>query len=183
MDRSFSELGRLLSYILRHNPSSAGIVLDEHGWASVDELVAAVSRKKPFSADTLREIVRLDDKQRYSFSEDGTKIRANQGHSIKVDVELEEKLPPRVLYHGTACKYTEAIEREGLRPKTRLYVHLSGDVQTARAVGARHGEVVVYRINAAKMVADGHKFYRSVNNVWLVGEVPAVYLERIESEA
>lgn len=124
----------------------------------------------------LEEIVRTDNKQRYSFNEDKTLIRANQGHSIPVDVELEEKEPPIVLYHGTGEKYVESIDRRGLIPKSRLYVHLSSNIVTAVNVGKRHGTPVVYEIDAGQMYKDGYKFYESANKVWLTKEVPIKYM-------
>ncbi len=124
------------------------------------------------------EIVRTDEKQRCSFNEDKTKIRANQGHSVPVDVELIAATPPEVLYHGTGEKYVDSIETLGLIPKTRLYVHLSGDYDTAFKVGARHGKPRIYQVHSGKMAADGCTFYRSVNGVWLTKAVPAQYLTR-----
>ena len=124
----------------------------------------------------LEEIVRTDNKQRYSFNEDKTKIRANQGHSIPVDVELEQKTPPDVLWHGTGEKYVSSIKAEGLIPKTRLYVHLSADPDTAIKVGSRHGKPVVYEVAAKEMQADGYVFFQSVNGVWLTKHVPVKYL-------
>ena len=120
----------------------------------------------------LEEIVRTDNKQRYSFNDDKTKIRANQGHSIPVDVELEQKTPPDVLWHGTGEKYVSSIEAEGLIPKTRLYVHLSSDPDTAIKVGSRHGKPVVYEVAAKEMQEDGYVFFQSVNGVWLTKHVP-----------
>ena len=119
-----------------------------------------------------------DSKGRYSFNEDKTLIRCNQGHSIPVDVELEEKQPPEFLYHGTGEKYVVSIDQIGLIPKSRLYVHLSNDVDTAEKVGQRHGKEVVYQVASGQMHRDGYKFYLSVNNVWLTKEVPTKYLER-----
>ena len=130
--------------------------------------------------DTLEEIVRTDEKQRYSFNEDHTLLRANQGHSIPVDVELEEKNPPDVLWHGTGEKYVASIEAQGLIPKSRLYVHLSSDVDTAKKVGSRHGKPVVYQVDCRKMAEDGFIFYLSVNKVWLTKAVPAKYLSKAE---
>ena len=135
---------RFLSFILRHKPDAVGITLDEHGWASVEELIAAVSPTHPLDMAMLEEIVRTDDKMRYSFNEDKTLIRANQGHSIPVDVELAEKQPPAILYHGTGVKYVDSINGEGLIPKSRLYVHLSATRETAVNVGERHGIPVVF---------------------------------------
>ena len=173
---SLTEISRYLSLILRHHPETIGITLDEHGWADVDELIAGISRTRPFTKEMLEESVRTDEKMRYSFSEDKSLIRANQGHSVPVDVELAESIPPAVLYHGTAQKYVSSIDRIGLIPKSRLYVHLSCDLDTAVKVGKRHGKVVVYRVDTAGMARDGYKFYQSANHVWLTKEVPAKYL-------
>ena len=171
-----NETSKFIALILRHKPETIGITLDELGWANVDELIQGVSKTHPLSIELLEEIVRTDDKQRYSFNEDHTLIRANQGHSIPVDVELEEKTPPDILYHGTGLKYTESIDRQGLIPKSRLYVHLSADYDTAVKVGQRHGKPVVYQVKAGKMTADGYKFYLSVNGVWLTKRVLPEYL-------
>lgn len=131
--------------------------------------------------EMLEEIVRTDNKQRYSFNEDRTLIRANQGHSIPVDVELPVTEPPEILWHGTGRKYVESIDQTGLLPKGRLYVHLSQDTETAVKVGSRHGRAVVYRVKSGRMAADGYLFYRSVNGVWLTKEVPVQYLEKCVS--
>ena len=128
---------------------------------------------------TLEEIARTDEKQRYSFNEDHTLIRANQGHSIPVDVELEEKNPPDILWHGTGEKYVSSIDLQGLIPKSRLYVHLSTDLETARKVGSRHGKPVIYEIDCKKMSADGYKFFESVNHVWLTKKVPVRYMRKL----
>ncbi len=170
--------GKFIALILRHKPEVIGIHLDKHGWANVDELIAGISKTQKFDRAMLEEIVRTDNKQRYSFNEDKTKIRANQGHSIPVDVELEQKTPPDILWHGTGEKYVSSIEAEGLIPKTRLYVHLSSDPDTAIKVGSRHGKPVVYEVAAKKMQDDGHVFFQSVNGVWLTRHVPAKYLRR-----
>lgn len=175
-------VSKYISLILRHKPEAIGISLDEHGWANVDELIAGIAAQQPFTMEMLEEIVKTDNKQRYSFNEDKTLIRANQGHSIPVDVELEEKTPPDILYHGTGLKYTESIDRQGLIPKSRLYVHLSEDYDTAVKVGHRHGKPVVYQVNARKMSAGGYKFYLSVNGVWLTKMVLPEYLSKAHSE-
>lgn len=175
---SLKELSKYISLILRHKPETIGISLDEHGWANVDELIAGIAQHKRIDMDILEEIVRTDEKQRYSFNEDKTLIRANQGHSIPVDVELEEKEPPEILLHGTGEKYVASIDRQGLISKTRLYVHLSKDEETAIKVGSRHGKPVVYTVNAKKMFDDGYKFYLSANGVWLTKEVPVEYLSK-----
>ena len=136
------ETSKYMSLILRHKPETIGITLDEHGWADVDELIEGISRTQNFNMDILEKIVRTDEKQRYSFNDDKTKIRANQGHSIEVDVELEEKEPPEILWHGTGEKFATSIDNIGLIPKSRLYVHLSKDEETATIVGRRHGKPV-----------------------------------------
>lgn len=175
---SIQETSKFISLILRHKPETIGITLDEHGWANVDELIEGISKTHEINREILEEIVRTDNKQRYSFNEDKTLIRANQGHSIPVDVELEEVEPPKYLYHGTGEKYRESIDAEGLKSKSRLYVHLSEDIETATKVGSRHGKPVVYRVFAGWMHKNGFRFYRSVNGVWLTKDVPTKYIKR-----
>ena len=175
---SLKETSKYMSLILRHKPDAIGITLDEYGWANVDELIAGIAKDNEFNMEILEEIVRTDEKQRYSFNEDKTLIRANQGHSIPVDVELEEKEPPEILYHGTGEKYVSSIDAQGLIPKSRLYVHLSKDEETAVKVGSRHGKPVIYIVKAKQMYEDGYKFYISENGVWLTKEVPVKYLEK-----
>ena len=174
-----TKTSRYISLILRHKPEVIGITLDEHGWADVQQLIAGVSKTNPINMGILEEIVRTDDKQRYSFNEDKTLIRANQGHSIPVDVELPERTPPAILYHGTGEKYVPYIDQDGLIPKSRLYVHLTDKYDTAVTVGKRHGRPVVYEIDSAKMMEDGFIFYLSVNGVWLTKRVPVKYLKTI----
>lgn len=178
-----SRLGRFLSLVLRHNPGAAGISLDEHGWANVDELLNGVRRTgRQIDMETLEHIVRENNKQRYSFNEDHTRIRANQGHSLQVDVELRQMDPPQYLYHGTATRFLPAIQTEGLKKMSRQYVHLSGDYQTATAVGRRHGTPVVLRIDAETMAQDGVTFYRSENEIWLCDYVSPEYFCVADSE-
>lgn len=174
------DISRFISLILRHRPEAAGVTLDGHGWADVDELIRGVNRTHPLTKELLEKIVRTDEKQRYSFNEDHTKIRANQGHSVKVDVEPEELRPPEFLFHGTGEKYAASIEKEGLLPKSRLFVHLSSDRTTAETVGSRHGRPVVYIVSSGKMADRGHRFFRSVNGVWMTESVPPEYLKRME---
>lgn len=183
MTKDEKETSKYISLILRHKPETIGISLDEHGWADVQELIKGVSKTHPLNMESLVRIVEEDEKQRYSFNNDNTLIRANQGHSIPVDVELEEVVPPEILYHGTGEKYVSSIDKQGLIPKSRLYVHISGDEDTAISVGRRHGKPVVYRIRSGEMHRDGFIFFRSVNGVWLTKEVPAKYLEKVVSEA
>ena len=179
---SLNSISRFISLILRHKPEAIGITLDEHGWADVEELIAGIAKQQPFTMEMLEEIVRTDEKQRYSFNESKPLIRANQGHSVPVDVELEEKTPPEILYHGTGQKYTESIDRQGLVPRSRLYVHLSPDYDTAVKVGRRHGTPVVYRVHSGSMAADGYRFFLSANGVWLTKEVPSGYLTKSGTE-
>ena len=173
---SLRDVSKYMSLILRHKPETIGISLDEHGWANVEDLITGIAKDNEFNMEILEEIVRRDEKQRYSFNEDKTLIRANQGHSIPVDVELEEWVPPEILWHGTGEKYVESIDREGLISKSRLYAHLSKDEDTAIKVGSRHGKPVIYNVKAKQMYDDGYKFYLSVNGVWLTKEVPVKYL-------
>lgn len=175
---NLTKTSKYLSLILRHKPEAAGITLDGHGWADVEELIAGIRKTRKFDREMLEEIVRTDNKQRYSFNEDRTKIRANQGHSISVDVELSVTRPPQTLWHGTGEKYVASIDQNGLLPKGRLYVHLSADRETAVKVGSRHGRPVIYQVDSAQMAADGLLFYRSVNGVWLTEKVPVRYLKK-----
>lgn len=171
------KIGRFLSLVLRHNPSAAGVLLDPNGWADVNELLSGVAKAgKRIDKETLERIVRENSKQRYSFNEDHTKIRANQGHSVGVDVELTPAKPPQYLYHGTADRFIKAIRQEGLKKGSRQHVHLSRDRQTAVSVGRRHGNPVVLVVDAVKMEQEGHVFYRSENGVWLCTAVPANYI-------
>lgn len=176
-----NELSKLLSLILRHKPDTIGITLDEHGWANVDELIVGISKRHAFDMETLQKIVSTDSKQRYSFNEDMTLIRANQGHSVSVDVELIKKIPPTVLYHGTAEKYVTAIDGQGLISKSRLYVHLSADIETAIKVGWRHGIPVIYEVFTGIMYEDGYDFFQAVNGVWLTKKVEPRYLRKLQN--
>lgn len=177
---SYKETSKLISLILRHKPETIGITLDEHGWANVDELIVGIAKFQPIDMVMLEQIVAEDEKQRYSFNDDKTLIRANQGHSVPVDVELEEKKPPELLFHGTGEKYVSSIDAKGLIPKSRLYVHLSSEKDTANMVGQRHGKSVIYIVKSREMFEDGYKFFLSVNGVWLTKEVPVLYLEKTE---
>ena len=163
---------RFLSLILRHKPEVIGTSLDERGWADVDDVLDGMG----ISRDTLDEIVRIDAKGRYEYNDTGNKIRARQGHSVDVDVELEEKEPPDILYHGTTARFMSAIQTVGIIPMSRKYVHLSVDKETASKVGARHGKPVILEIKAKQMYKDGNKFYLSRNGVWLTDSVKPEYL-------
>jgi len=172
------KISKFLSLVLRHNPTAANITLDVHGWADVNELLEGMNRENRTSVtlDDLKDVVASNDKQRFMFNEDCTKIRANQGHSVKVDVELKEVQPPEYLYHGTVERFIGSIKTDGLRPQSRLHVHLSSDEETAVKVGIRRGKPVILTVNAGKMSADGYIFYLSENGVWLTEHVPTEYL-------
>lgn len=178
-EKDLIKISCYICLLLRHKPEAAGLTIDEHGWVDVKELIEGVSATKaPLTIEELEYIVDTDDKGRYSFNEDKTLIRANQGHSIPVDVELDEVTPPDVLWHGTGEKYINSIESIGIIPKSRLYVHLSADYETAVAVGSRHGKPVVYQVNAIEMSKEGYKFFLSKNKVWLTKKVPVKFLKK-----
>jgi len=166
-----------MSLVLRHEPEKYGLTLDEHGWVKVDDLIAAANRAGvPLTHATLQQVVAENEKQRFAFSEDGVSIRARQGHSITVDLELVPLDPPAQLYHGTATRFLESIRQQGLLRGSRQHVHLSADVVTALKVGQRHGKPVVLTVRSSAMHLDGFRFYQSENRVWLVNSVPASYL-------
>lgn len=174
----YDKLSVFVSLILRHKPDAAGIQLDEHGWANVDELIEGINNTgRKIDKEILYEIVKTDNKKRYSFNENKTLIRANQGHSIPVDVELQEQQPPQFLFHGTADRFLDSIMTEGLKSMSRLYVHLSKDKETAVKVGKRHGNPIVLKIRAKEMFDDGIKFYLSQNGVWLTKNVDNKYID------
>lgn len=174
--KTLTEMSKLIALVLRHKPEKLGLTLDEHGWCDASALVERLNAIQPFTMETLERIVAEDSKQRYAFNADRTHIRANQGHSITVDVELPVANPPAILYHGTAERFVDSILRTGLVPRSRLYVHLSAEQETARVVGARHGKPVIFAVDAARMAADGVPFFLSVNGVWLTRAVPSQYL-------
>ena len=178
---SKDKLSVFISLILRHKPSEIGITLDNHGWADVNELIDGINRSgRSIDMKLLEEIVKTDNKGRYSFNEDKTLIRANQGHSIPVDVGLKEVIPPDILYHGTAMRFIDSIKQQGIKSMSRLYVHLSKDLDTAIKVGNRHGKSVVLRIDTKKMFEEGIKFYLSENGVWLTKFVDWKYVKGFE---
>jgi putative RNA 2'-phosphotransferase len=176
-----TELSKFLSYVLRHKPDAIGIELADDGWIDVDVLLAACrAHKKAIAREVLEEIVRTSPKQRFAFSDDGTKIRASQGHSVAVVLGYDAVEPPEYLFHGTAEKLVDAIRREGLKRMARHHVHLSPDRTTAHQVGQRKGRVVTFRVAAGRMHADGHEFFCSENGVWLTDRVPPEYLDLVE---
>ncbi|NHZ42543.1 RNA 2'-phosphotransferase [Massilia aquatica] len=167
------KVSKFLSLILRHSPATIKLKLDENGWADIDELLAgAASHGTRINRKLLDDVVADNDKKRFSISDDGKRIRANQGHSVKgVDLELMPVTPPQVLYHGTASRFSASIREKGLIPGTRHHVHLSADTATAVSVGQRHGMPVVLTIDALALHEQGQPFYLSANGVWLTGPV------------
>lgn len=175
------ETSKLLSYVLRHRPDSIGLQLDANGWADVGELLQRLAEHgKPVARELLDRVVAENDKQRFAFDAARTRIRASQGHSIGIELGLQPVQPPDELYHGTASRFVTSILAIGLRPGSRQHVHLSGDVDTARRVGARHGFPVILHVDTARMRADGALFYRSDNGVWLTGPVAPRYLHVLD---
>ncbi|MUL36173.1 RNA 2'-phosphotransferase [Gloeocapsopsis dulcis] len=174
------KISKYLSKHLRHQPERLGLKLTLGGWVKVDELLMACAKNAfPISRSELDEVVAKNDKKRFSFDATKTLIRANQGHSVEIDLQLEPAIPPNVLYHGTGHKAVNLIQQHGLNKMSRHHVHLSPDIETARKVGARHGRSVVFAIDTAAMQQAGYTFYCADNGVWLVDSVPTDYLHRI----
>ena len=172
-----NHIGKFICLILRHKPNSIGISLDENGWANTQELLNGLNAAgKKVDIEQLINIVNTDNKRRFSFNSDKSKIRANQGHSIPVNLGLLELVPPTILYHGTSEKFIESIKQNGIQKRSRQYVHLSSNIETAVAVGKRHGNPIVLKINTEQMFLDGYKFYLSENGVWLTDNVPYQYV-------
>lgn len=179
MANNDTSTSKLLSLVLRHKPEAIGISLDAQGWIGVDELLHAMQASgKQLTRAELERIVETNEKQRFAFSPDGRSIRANQGHSIQVDLKLVAQVPPPKLYHGTANRFLESILVEGLKPGARHHVHLSSNIDVARSVGARHGKPVILVVESHAMHASGHSFYRSANGVWLTDLVPVFFLSQ-----
>lgn len=167
----------MLSRFLRHDPGALGLTLQPGGWVRVEDLLGALAaRGVHVTRERLAEVVENNDKQRFAFDTTGERIRANQGHSAPVDLQLSPVSPPRVLYHGTSEARVEAILVGGLRAMSRHHVHLSVDVETARRVGARHGRPVILEVDAGGLHAAGFVFFRSENGVWLTDHVPPAFL-------
>jgi putative RNA 2'-phosphotransferase len=169
---------KFLSLVLRHQPQKIGIELDSSGWTSIEGLIEAMRRNgKRITREQLDHVVATNDKQRFVISEDGTRIRANQGHSVEVDLGYEPASPPEFLIHGTPSKSVEAIRREGLKKMNRHHVHMHADSSVARAVGARRGAPVLLRIRSQEMAQAGFVFYVSANQVWLTDHVPPEFID------
>lgn len=170
-------ISKFISFILRHNKGEVDIKVDEHGWCNVEELIGVVAeRNKGFNMAMLERIVAEDSKNRYSFNDDKTLIRANQGHSIAVDLDLKPVKPPTVLYHGTASRFLDNIKKDGIKSMSRNHVHMSDSIENAFNIGKRHGHPIVLEIDTESMYKDKYNFYRSENGVWLTDFVPEKYI-------
>ncbi|WP_438300047.1 RNA 2'-phosphotransferase [Pseudomonas sp. NMS19W] len=172
------ETSKFLSFVLRHEPQAIGLTLDSEGWANIDALIDGAARDgRTLDRTLIENVVASSDKKRFSISPDGQSIRAVQGHSTKsVELQFEEKQPPETLYHGTATRFMDSINEQGLIPGSRHHVHLSQETDTASAVGQRYGTVVILQVAARQMQEQGFKFYQAENGVWLTERVPAEFL-------
>lgn len=180
MSKRLVTVSKFISKHLRHEPDALGLTLAPGGWVAVDDLLAGARRVGfPISVEELQQVVAESDKQRFAFDAAGTLIRANQGHSTEVELDLPEAAPPDLLYHGTVPKFLDAILADGLKKMARHDVHLSPDVATATKVGERRGKAVLLVVDAQAMAADGYKFRVSANGVWLTDHVPPKYLRRL----
>jgi len=177
-DKQKINISKFLSLILRHSPETIDLQLDENGWAEVEELLSkSALHRQPFTKEELEAIVADNDKQRFSFNDDHSKIRANQGHSVNIQLDLAPQEPPAVLYHGTVQKFLPNIQQEGLQKMSRQHVHLSEDKETAKKVGSRRGVPVILNVRSGQMQEDGMLFYLSENGVWLTDSVPVKYID------
>lgn len=184
MTNDLVRTSKFLSLVLRHKPESIGLTLDAQGWAAIADLVEATAKSgKPLSRELIAEVVAKSDKQRFALSPDGERIRANQGHSVDVELGLARAVPPAILYHGTADRFLASIHAQGLHAGSRQHVHLSRDEPTAIKVGSRHGRPVVLTIQAGGMYAAGHAFLLSDNGVWLTDAVPPQFIDFPEDTA
>lgn len=177
MSRKSEPTSKFLSYVLRRKPEAIGLALDSEGWAEIDQLIKlANGHGTKLSRELLLEVVATSDKNRFAFSPGGSRIRANQGHSIRVDLNLQPLTPPQALFHGTATRFASSIRARGLVAGSRQYVHLSADRSTALQVGKRYGQPLLLEVEALAMSRNGHDFFMSANGIWLTRSVPAAYL-------
>ena len=182
MKPNHKKISKFLSLVLRHKPEIIQLNLDENGWAKTEELLHQLAKhNRKISFPILEEVVANNDKQRFAFNTDKTKIRASQGHSIDISLGYQSVRPPRILYHGTATRFLDSILEKGLLKRNRHHVHLSKDIHTASNVGSRHGKVVILEIRAKEMHEAGFEFFVSENQVWLTDYVPVEYLSLVET--
>ncbi len=179
MAANLTKISKYLSFVLRHRPEAIGLTLDSNGWALIDELISKTTQYQ-LTPELIATAVQTNDKQRFRLSEDGRKIKANQGHSIEVDLDLEPVEPPEQLYHGTAVRFIASIQKNGLQKMKRHHVHLSESAAVAKNVGSRYGKPIILSIAARQMAHDGFRFYKTVNNVWLVDQVPYKYISTLD---
>lgn len=178
-EKEITRISKLLSLVLRHQPQNIGITLDESGWTNVAVLIRQINHKGVnISFELLQQVVQHNNKQRFAFNQDKTKIRANQGHSLTVDLGYKPTMPPAILYHGTSEQSLASILKSGIEKRKRHHVHLSVYPETALQVGRRHGKPIILEVDAAGMQRDGFCFYLSENKVWLTDQVPAKYLTK-----
>lgn len=172
------KISTFMSLVLRHKPQEIGLQLDENGWTTVSDFLTKMNAKgNTLDFASLEEIVATNDKKRFAFNDDKTKIRASQGHSVTIDLALNEIIPPEALFHGTVEKFMSEIKLKGLLKMSRQHVHLSNDKETAIKVGSRRGNAIILIVNSAEMHQDGYKFFQSENGVWLTDHVPAKYIQ------
>ena len=173
-----NKISKFLSLILRHSPEKIGLELDSAGWTNVDDLLTKMnSNGQSINFDILQFIVETNKKKRFGFNSDKTQIRANQGHSIKIEHGFKSIIPPEILYHGTGEKSIESILKTGIEKRNRHHVHLSADKETALKVGQRHGKPVILEVQSLEMKENGYEFYLSENNVWLTDFVPTKFIK------
>jgi putative RNA 2'-phosphotransferase len=176
-EKETTHISKFLSLVLRHQPETIGIQLDENGWANVDDLIEKVNALGvSLNKELLIHVVEKNTKKRFAFDESQGKIRASQGHSIDVELGYKNQQPPKFLYHGTGEQNVESIEKSGIEKRDRQHVHLSNDLETAIKVGQRHGKPFVFHVSALDMYNNGYAFFLSENNVWLTDHVPTKYL-------
>jgi putative RNA 2'-phosphotransferase len=173
------QLSKFLSLVLRHKPELIHLNMDSNGWVDISELINNANKYSHMhlNNEIIKDIVKNNDKQRFIIDNENNKIRANQGHSIKIDLKLDPQIPPDELYHGTATRFLELIKKDGIKPMSRQYVHLSMTVEIAKTVGKRHGEPMILIINTKAMYENGYKFYLSENKIWLVEYIPKEYIK------
>ena len=177
-DEQNTRISKFMALVLRHKPELIGIIMNSEGWVNLDDFIRKLNIYKHFNVnkETVNIIIKNDEKQRYALSSDGSMIRANQGHSVDINLNLKPEMPPFILYHGTVHKYLEKIKKEGLRPMSRQFIHLSLDKKTAENVGKRRGIPVVLTVNARDMYTAGYNFYQSENKIWMTKTIPIEYI-------
>ncbi len=178
MNQNLVSVSKFLSLVLRHKPEEVGLCLDTNGWASISDLILCADQNGiKLSHELIEKVVANNDKSRFVIDQTGSKIRANQGHSISIDLELPPQEPPSILFHGTATRFVESIRQQGILNGNRRHVHLSSEASVATSVGARHGKPLVLQISAKKMYTQNYHFYLSQNGVWLTEHVPVSFIE------